>query len=100
MTSSQFLDSPLMKTLATILLLLILPALPADASAAGSTTGAGTPVAEESISSNILTETASGTPRQVSNQPPGVSALDLSLFGIISLGVIGLFWIRRHTSEL
>ena len=28
------------------------------------------------------------------------SALDLSLFGVITLGVIGLFWIRRHTSEL
>lgn len=34
------------------------------------------------------------------DQPPGASAQDLSLFGIISLGVIGLFWIRRHTSEL
>ena len=32
----------------------------------------------------------------VANAP----ALDLSLLGIISLGVLGLFWIRRHTSEL
>lgn len=30
----------------------------------------------------------------------GASLLDLSLFGIIALGVLGLFWIRRHTSEL
>lgn len=32
--------------------------------------------------------------------PAGTSLLDLSLFGVITLGVIGLFWIRRHTSEL
>jgi len=31
---------------------------------------------------------------------PGVSLPDLSLLGTIALGVIGLFWIRRHTSEL
>ena len=31
---------------------------------------------------------------------PAASALNLSLLGIISLGVLGLFWIRRHTSEL
>lgn len=30
----------------------------------------------------------------------GASLLDLSLFGVIALGVLGLFWIRRHTSEL
>ncbi len=28
------------------------------------------------------------------------SALDLALFGVIGLGVLGLLWIRRHTSEL
>jgi hypothetical protein len=31
---------------------------------------------------------------------PRTSLLDLSLFGVIALGVLGLFWIRRHTSEL
>ena len=31
---------------------------------------------------------------------PAASTLDLSLFGVITLGVLGLFWIRRHTSEL
>ncbi len=39
-------------------------------------------------------------PAELNDQPPGASALDLSLFGIISLGVIGLFWIRRITAEL
>jgi len=28
------------------------------------------------------------------------SAADLSLFGILALGIIGLLWVRRHTSEL
>lgn len=28
------------------------------------------------------------------------SAADLSLFGILTLGIIGLLWVRRHTSEL
>jgi hypothetical protein len=28
------------------------------------------------------------------------SMQDLSLFGILGLGIIGLLWIRRHTSEL
>ena len=36
----------------------------------------------------------------LNDQPQGASALDLSLFGVISLGIIGLFWIRRHTSQL
>jgi len=28
------------------------------------------------------------------------SIQDLSLFGVLGLGIIGLLWIRRHTSEL
>ena len=28
------------------------------------------------------------------------SAQDLSLFGVLALGIIGLLWVRRHTSEL
>ena len=28
------------------------------------------------------------------------SAADLSLLGILALGIIGLLWVRRHTSEL
>ncbi len=31
---------------------------------------------------------------------PDALPLDLPLLGVIALGVIGLFWIRRHTSEL
>jgi hypothetical protein len=31
---------------------------------------------------------------------PVTSAADLSLFGILALGIIGLLWVRRHTSEL
>lgn len=50
--------------------------------------------------SNILTENATDTPPLANPGSNGISAQDLSLFGVISLGVIGLFWIRRHTSEL
>ena len=42
-----------------------------------------------------------GTPQASarSNSQPA-SAQDLAIFGVIALGVIGLLWIRRHTSEL
>lgn len=100
MTGGLFLDCPQMKRLATIFLLLMIPVLPAAACAVENTARAANPIAEEHISSNLLTESASAASGQLNIQPPGVSALDLSLFGIISLGVIGLFWIRRHTSEL
>jgi hypothetical protein len=50
---------------------------------------------------NTQANTQEGTAPSKSQDPtPNASALDLSLFGVISLGVIGLFWIRRHTSEL
>jgi len=28
------------------------------------------------------------------------SVQDLSIFGVISLGIMGLLWVRRHTTEL
>jgi hypothetical protein len=28
------------------------------------------------------------------------SVQDLSIFGVISLGILGLLWVRRHTTEL
>ena len=82
-----------MKSLAITVLVLLIAVTPLGAVAA-----------DESIPENmtaILTN-----PENVSATDPGAattpiaSALDLSLFGIISLGVLGLFWIRRHTSEL
>ncbi|MGD8829091.1 MAG: hypothetical protein PVF57_00665 [Pseudomonadales bacterium] len=39
-------------------------------------------------------------PRSAAEDASGPNVLDLSLFGIVALGVAGLFWIRRHTSEL
>jgi hypothetical protein len=33
-------------------------------------------------------------------QNASASAQDLSLFGVLALGIIGLLWVRRHTSEL
>lgn len=93
-----------MKIFATTLLLLLLIALSpgADAHArlpdGGILAASVSPVVEEKKSFNFLTKTRSLIARPQNES--GVSALDLSLFGIISLGVLGLFWIRRHTSEL
>ena len=37
----------------------------------------------------------------VSNVQPHTSSVqDLSIFGVISLGIMGLIWVRRHTTEL
>ena len=49
---------------------------------------------------NILPDSDGPPAAPNDRSAPAPSALDLSLLGIISLGVLGLFWIRRHTSEL
>jgi len=37
----------------------------------------------------------------VANAEPHTSSVqDLSIFGVISLGIMGLVWVRRHTAEL
>lgn len=37
----------------------------------------------------------------VANVHPHTSSVqDLSIFGVISLGIMGLIWVRRHTTEL
>jgi len=56
-------------------------------------------------SSNLTYSTELSVPESIAtlefrNQPGNTSADDLSLFGVISLGILGLFWIRRHTAEL
>ncbi len=51
------------------------------------------------ISKNSLSDSSSNKVA-VKAESMNTSAQDLSIFGVISLGVIGLFWIRRHTSEL
>ena len=59
---------------------------------------------ETSLAENILTTNLPDKEAEPATEParalPEVSTADLSLFGVISLGIIGLFWIRRHTSEL
>ena len=40
------------------------------------------------------------TPLNAQSPAAATSAADLSLFGILALGIIGLLWVRRHTSEL
>lgn len=87
-----------MRTLTAILLALNLSAHAAWANdvAAGDV--------EPNVQSNNVTYLTDaqegGAPLDRQDSATGVSALDISLFGVISLGIIGLFWIRRHTSEL
>lgn len=101
-----FLDFRPMKTFLTTSLLLLLAIAPIVAAASNhnaGTPGAAVQLLEEpptAMNASNLPEEASMVPAELDNQPPGASALDLSLFAIISLGIIGLFWIRRHTAEL
>ena len=55
----------------------------------------GAAAADDSTDTSLLL-----TNVELSAEPMDTSAPDLLTFGVISLGVIGLFWIRRHTSEL
>ena len=92
-----FLDCPVMKIFAATVLILMLAVttVPAGASADPALDRAG-----GENKATILPVSESGLATELDATQPVASALDLSLFGIISLGVIGLFWIRRHTSEL
>ena len=81
-----------MKILAASALVLLLAFTPIEVSAA-----------EDPAAENIARMLPESVDRHAPEQDgtaPVASALDLSLLGIISLGVLGLFWIRRHTSEL
>ena len=82
-----------MKILSTSLLLLALNLGPfaATSSVAATADEGMTALAPESEAMTIV---------ELTDQPQAASAVDLSLFGVISLGIIGLFWIRRHTSQL
>jgi hypothetical protein len=61
---------------------------------------AGNALAEDIPSNNVSSSSDNTVILETTDQAPSASALDLSFFGVIALGVIGLFWIRRHTSEL
>jgi hypothetical protein len=82
------------KTVATAVLLITLAGCPVLSLAEnGDSTAASFPLAAPILANNL--------PNIAENTKPSTaSAQDLSLFGVISLGIIGLFWIRRHTSEL
>lgn len=86
-----------MKLLATIILILLITVMPSPGMGAVSTTDERA-LPEDITSIMPITENRPAT--GLNEQAPVASALDLSLFSIISLGVLGLFWIRRHTSEL
>jgi len=65
--------------------------------------GAGFSPARAVPDAEAMSKSLPVSPNVVPDEPleaPGVSLPDLSLLGTIALGVIGLFWIRRHTSEL
>ena len=82
-----------MKTLAASALVLLLAFTPMGVSAKED------PAAPDNMA-RMLPESTDGHAPEHDGTAPIASALDLSLLGIISLGVLGLFWIRRHTSEL
>jgi hypothetical protein len=86
-----------MKILAATALILQLALTPT--AVVGSVDAAEARAAQENTTS-ILPNSESRRSTELDGQTPVASGLDLSLFGIISLGVLGLFWIRRHTSEL
>ena len=86
-----------MKILAATALVLLIALTPT--SVVGSVDAAENREVQENTAS-ILSNSESRRSAELDSQTPVASALDLSLFGIISLGVLGLFWIRRHTSEL
>ncbi len=87
-----------MKTLNATLLILLITVTPLGVAAAD-LAEADERIAPDNITS-ILPKSHKQRPTELDPSAPVASALDLSLFGIISLGVLGLFWIRRHTSEL
>ena len=59
----------------------------------------GSPIDEQMINSESSYPAADATLSQ-SSAATATSAADLSLFGILALGIIGLLWVRRHASEL
>ena len=89
MDSPPFSRLRAMRSLVLTVLLLLLPVTPTAMAAVS-----------DGIKSNNLTDPAVSTLAESPAHAPGVSAADLYLFGVISLGILGLFWIRRHTSEL
>jgi len=67
-----------------------------------------TPAPAESTSTNSAVNPAedfqispgTNTIAVANAQPHTSSVQDLSIFGVISLGIMGLIWVRRHTTEL
>jgi hypothetical protein len=59
----------------------------------------GGPIDEQIVSTETSYPTANA-PLSRQSAATATSAADLSLFGILALGIIGLLWVRRHTSEL
>jgi hypothetical protein len=94
------------KTVATAVLLITLAGCPVLSFADNGDSPPALPAASPPASSP---DPSSVSPVELTNNlsplgdkvtPIVASPQDLSIFGVISLGIIGLFWIRRHTSEL
>ena len=69
---------------------------------------AGSPAAAQSPGSTPAHRPAESPSELAVGQPESPAAMaaatsspaqDLSLFGIMALGIIGLLWVRRHTAE-
>lgn len=88
-----------MKTVATAVLLITLAGCPV-LSFADNGVSSATSSSPDSSSVSPVDLTNNLSPIDAKTTPIVASPQDLSIFGVISLGIIGLFWIRRHTSEL
>ena len=87
-----------MKTVATAVLLFTLAGCPVLSFADNGVSSPAPSPDPSSVSPVELTNNLSPLGDKVT--PIVASPKDLSIFGVISLGIIGLFWIRRHISEL
>jgi hypothetical protein len=82
---------------ALILIAVLTGAMPAAAAAAAAngTTNNVTSLTEVALEGGSHAPTG-----DAARTEPRTTMQDIAIFGLISLGVLGLLWIRRHTSEL
>lgn len=82
---------------ALILIAVLTGAMPAATAAAA----ANGPANNVTSLTEVTLEGGSHAPTgDAASTEPRTTVQDIAIFGLISLGVLGLLWIRRHTSEL
>jgi len=56
-------------------------------------------LAEDPVAADVVSNASQVVTGEPTVAATGESASELAIFGIGFLGIIGLLWIRRHTSE-